>query len=450
MKEKMNGVLKFLNHASYMYESNDFIFICDPWLEGTAFNNGWQLLDQSTSNDDLLSYLVAKKKPVCIWYSHEHSDHFAVPFLKKLSKTQIQTQFVFQTTHDSRIVDYLKKSEFSVSVLQDGERFNITDDSWISIWAWKSGDSFALMKFKDRTILNLNDCIVANDHDSLSIKRLINNSGVNEIDILFTQFGYANWCGNEFDTDLRKNEAKEKLTRIASQIKLIEPKNLVLFASYIYFSHKENFYLNDMQNTPMWIRKNHSLSKMQDRIFFLKPHDKFYLDDNLRESLKSLTSEAESHWQNLYDEAVPVGENDEIVPIEAIFSNFKEFRKNIFHNFLWVFAILELVGAIKSLRVKLVDTDDVITLSYVKSIAIDSETDNWDISMTSSVLSFSLKHFFGFDSTHVNGRFRTRTAEDNRKFLYFAGPQNMLKTGFGIKRPIATIKEFWRIARRKG
>jgi hypothetical protein len=62
MKEKMNGVLKFLNHASYMYESNDFIFICDPWLEGAAFNNGWHLLDQSTSNDDLLSYLVAKKK----------------------------------------------------------------------------------------------------------------------------------------------------------------------------------------------------------------------------------------------------------------------------------------------------------------------------------------------------------------------------------------------------
>ena len=73
---------------------------------------------------------------------------------------------------------------------------------------------------------------------------------------------------------------------------------------------------------------------------------------------------------------------------------------------------------------------------------------DWDISMSSSDLIFSLKNDFGFDCTHVNGRFRAKTNSSSTKFLYFAGPQNMLKNGFGWKHPFSTIKEFFRLARR--
>ena len=31
---------------------------------------------------------------------------------------------------------------------------------------------------------------------------------------------------------------------------ILNPENILLFASYIYFSHPENFFMNDMQNTP--------------------------------------------------------------------------------------------------------------------------------------------------------------------------------------------------------
>ena len=78
------GKLQFINHASYLYESNEFMLICDPWVEGLAFNGGWSLLDTTTSNDKLVDKISSANKPLYIWYSHEHSDHFAVPFLKKL------------------------------------------------------------------------------------------------------------------------------------------------------------------------------------------------------------------------------------------------------------------------------------------------------------------------------------------------------------------------------
>ena len=77
------GNLEFVNHACFFYENLDFIFICDPWVEGTAFNDGWNLLDCSTSNKELISKLSKNKKDIYIWYSHEHSDHFFYFFLKR-------------------------------------------------------------------------------------------------------------------------------------------------------------------------------------------------------------------------------------------------------------------------------------------------------------------------------------------------------------------------------
>ena len=58
------------------------------------------------------------------------------------------------------------------------------------------------------------------------------------------------------------------------------------------------------------------------------------------------------------------------------------------------------------------------------------------------------KNDFGFDCTHVNGRFRTNKINSENKFHYFLGPHNMLKNSFGWKKPIVTMKEFLRLALR--
>jgi UDP-MurNAc hydroxylase len=76
--------LTFLNHASFMIENNDSVLLIDPWYEGAAFNQGWSLLDTSIKNEDVVKKLIVSNKKIFIWFSHEHSDHFSVPFIKKL------------------------------------------------------------------------------------------------------------------------------------------------------------------------------------------------------------------------------------------------------------------------------------------------------------------------------------------------------------------------------
>ena len=107
-----------------------------------------------------------------------------------------------------------------------------------------------------------------------------------------------------------------------------------------------------------------------------------------------------------------------------------------------------MIGLIKPINIKILDLNQTIELSYIKGATIKNDSSLWDIAMSSSDLMFSITKEFGFDCTHVNGRFRTSSFNSNAKFLYFAGPQNMLRMGFGFKKPVATVKELFRLALR--
>ena len=104
--------LTFINHASYVIETDKSLLIVDPWVEGGAFDNGWSLLDKSITNKMLVEYLTKTKKAKFIWLSHEHSDHFSVPFLKALKKTEVEVKFLFQKTLDGRVAQFIKKMGF--------------------------------------------------------------------------------------------------------------------------------------------------------------------------------------------------------------------------------------------------------------------------------------------------------------------------------------------------
>ena len=87
--------LKFLNHASYLLESDKSILLFDPWFEKGAFNNGWQLYYQDIKNEEVVKYLKKSRKEIYIWISHEHSDHFNIPFIKSLKAFNLKPIFLF-------------------------------------------------------------------------------------------------------------------------------------------------------------------------------------------------------------------------------------------------------------------------------------------------------------------------------------------------------------------
>jgi len=83
-----------------------------------------------------------------------------------------------------------------------------------------------------------------------------------------------------------------------------------------------------------------------------------------------------------------------------------------------------------------------VEISYVKGFNILDNNAPYDISIKSQVLDFILSNDYGYNSTSVNGRYRTGYLEANDKFGRFFSPQEYLKNGYGIMSPINSVTMF--------
>ena len=84
-------MIKFLGHAGFMYESKNEMILMDPWMskEG-AFDSSWyQFPSNHKLGDEIRETISKTEKDVYIYISHEHKDHFDVPFLKTLELSKI-------------------------------------------------------------------------------------------------------------------------------------------------------------------------------------------------------------------------------------------------------------------------------------------------------------------------------------------------------------------------
>src|SRR5690606_28781721 len=62
--------IEWVNHASFVVRHEQVALISDPWLFGTAFDDGWSLLSPTRFRPEDFATLTH------VWVSHEHPDHF--------------------------------------------------------------------------------------------------------------------------------------------------------------------------------------------------------------------------------------------------------------------------------------------------------------------------------------------------------------------------------------
>ena len=432
--------LTFINHASYMVESTNSILIVDPYIEGLAFDNSWALLDKSTSNKEIVEKLTTKNKNIFIWYSHEHSDHFSVSFINALKKMKVDVTVLFQKTKDQRVISFTKKLGFKV-IESNNKAQKIDSNMFNVVWPYGRHDSYSLLKIEDISILNINDCMIRSKSDVRKVKDNIFKY-TDEIDILFTQFGYANWIGNKENKIIRKNAARHKLERITLQAKFLNPKSIVPFASFVYFCHKDNFYLNDEQNNTVSLRQNKSLKKYSNKIYFMKPSDSINLIKNkISSSLNNNSFNAEMHWENSYKKRKIIDTDEENYSLQDLNNSFSIYRRKLMINFLFSVPFFQWLGFMLPINVRVKDHQQTYLLSYFNNelVKLDKNNQKYDICLTSAVLKYIFKFEYGFDSTWVNGKFSIQHNEGLTKVKRFFKPQDYMRRGRGLKRPLYSV-----------
>ena len=408
--------IQFFSHACFSIETDNSIILSYPYLSGTAFNDGWDLI----VNDVVFDNFTEKK--LFIYYSHEHPDHFSIPFLKSIEgEKRKEITIIFQKTRDGRVKSFLEKEGFAVKELEDKKRWEFSENSYITIGQVPFYDSWALIEIDNKKILNANDCILETPDRVQDIK-----SVTSTVDILFTQFSYANWVeGGAEDGRSRAFLAQEKLNRIKIQSDVLSPTYIVPFASMVRFCHAENSYMNDEINTPKqtveFIEKNTNAIP-----YLMEPYE------NWNGITPKNNKTAIQFWEKAYDVALkrPLIKQKKSHDFEAIKSASENMLTRVKkRNNKIIISLLNKLGFLPPQLIKIVDLDCLVKFSWGNGLEkTDDEPNQECVEMTSESIYFLFNFDFGIDTLNVNARFKGSLAQKKSLIRTFA-PVALNNTG---------------------
>lgn len=417
--------VRFVGHASIFIECQNQTILCDPWLVGKIFNNGWALLSPSSPPPfSTVDY---------IWISHEHPDHFNFPSLKGIpdaDKSRIKV--LYQRHASPRIVEALYKLGFSqVIQLPLYKWFRLVQN--LEVFCGSSGtmDSFIAVRDGKETLLNLNDCVY-NVEQLRYIKRRIG-----DVSLLFTQFSFAQWVGNDYD---EAHGAEQKIEQLTQQIKIFKPEFTVPFASFVYFCNEENCRMNAWANTP------DSIAQLNLRgVNFMYPGDEWDTNAKTFYSQKAREKYRVDYANVKIDPTPNLVDIDQIS--QAVEKRLQEMRIKIPRWWL---------RRIPSFAIYIHDLNKIMEVNLARGVYHIIEGDDQRCQtaryvMCSQVAWFTFAFSWGPNTTLVSGMFRDRHfVKEGRKGGWnpFFRWQDKLSTQvlrFGsVRQSMRTINFWWR------
>jgi L-ascorbate metabolism protein UlaG (beta-lactamase superfamily) len=234
--------IHFVNHASYIIETGPIRLICDPWIEGPVFNDGWDLLTPTKFRYEDFRDITH------IWFSHEHPDHFNPPNVKKIPEEyRREITVLFQHTNDKKVLKHCERLGFQeVRELPLGSWVDLVPGIEVRccpVSVEFEADSWLCLRTPEVTLLNLNDCGIDSSEYAAEVRQQ-----VGRVDVLTTQYSYASWQGNADEKQRRRVRAAQVLAAVHHQIEALKPRWVIPFASFVWFCHEENHFMNDEVN----------------------------------------------------------------------------------------------------------------------------------------------------------------------------------------------------------
>ncbi len=392
----------WVNHASFIFEHKKVRLICDPWLIGTSFNEGWHLLAETKFKVKDFSKITH------IWISHEHPDHFSPATFKNIPKEYLNNITVlYQFTEDKKVLNFFQRLGFKTIEILPKVPFIISDDLTLRSDKFGAEDSWLKIDTKDFSLVNMNDCPIREKVDLCKLKR-----DIGKVDLLLTQFSYANWCGNKSQKTLREKEAKIYLKQMLSQIEFLNPSTVIPFASYIYFCHEENFYHNDSINKVSEIYKIIT-NKTNTECNVLYPGD-FWDIGKPYNSLKAIAKYEKNY--NSLNEAIL--KKSRKIPINDLINSANIYKHNLKKkNWIFPLKILKFFGYLRATKIYLTDHKKSLFFSFCTGISLKNFPRNdSDIQLSSESLLYCLNYLWGVGTLAINARF---TTSDNGSIRYF-------------------------------
>lgn len=238
--------ITYLGHAGFLVETPEAVVVTDPWMsEKGAFDSAWF---QYPCNHHLAPFLREKlqssEKPVFVYISHEHRDHFDPEFLKTLPVEKItflvphfERPALRQELAELHPANLIAANHKQAIPIPGGMVRLFLDDSGIN------RDSAVLVNANGHTFLNLNDCKL---YDQLPAIRAEDGP----VSVLACQFSGATYHPTcyEYDRDeyerISRQKRLGKFEMVARAIDELRPKVYLASAGPACFLDPTLLHLN--------------------------------------------------------------------------------------------------------------------------------------------------------------------------------------------------------------
>jgi UDP-MurNAc hydroxylase len=386
-----------VSHASVLIDNGPIVLLTDPWFMGEVFNESWSLLSSPALTATTLQGVTH------IWISHEHPDHLHFPTLKAIPAEQkAAITLLYQRHFSARVFDALTGLGFrQVIELSLGRWLDLGGDVSIMCCSVGTIDSLLAVRSASGTVLNVNDCVISPWAARTAARR------IGSVDVLLPQFSIASWVGNPGDSKIAA--ADEVLRRARLYIRTFKPKVTIPFASFVYFSHAENRYMNAWINTPD--RVCEQLSGTPTQLQFLYNGDSWSSQDGFclhgdpleryRADFKNIADRTyRSHPSFPLDELIELGQR----LVDGVRPRFPR---------LWL-------GKATPVHFYIVDLDAAIRFDLRQGTVVAEQRvkSECDVALHSQALWFGFKFPWGFGTLEVSGRYTQINPEVNKRALY--------------------------------
>lgn len=246
----------YLNHASLLVDVGKVRMLFDPWLEGTAFSDGWGLRYENPEA------FALGAKATHLWISHWHSDHLHAPSLSKLAELNPDMVVLANVSANFSMEQRLASFGFrDVRPIRERETLHLDAETSCCRYPTAGIDNMLHIRSGAWSILNYNDCNLPIN----AIRSLRKNIG--PIDILFTNYNHAGKLFDSLDDAARKQQLIDTLELT---VNAIHPTHVVPFASSHYYRAEESA---DQNSSMLDFSELEALSKTDDRYLVLRIGD---------------------------------------------------------------------------------------------------------------------------------------------------------------------------------
>jgi len=399
----MKSYITFFNHSCIELVSPDTRILCDPWFFGSAFGDGWSLLHNKSHDINELSFDY-------IWISHEHPDHFSIPTLSSLQKP---TNFLYQKTKDQKVKRFLENKGHTVIELEHKTPTKIGDLELTCVLC-DGYDSSLVIKFPNgRVVVNINDArIDQNNHLESELMPVLKNL---DVDLMLFQFSYANWAGNQGDNRIPRHQQELTDKKIHFAIEKLKPKMIMPFASFVYFSHEENFYWNEHT----WLGHVISTySKLNCQFILPRPNQKLSLDPPAPEELQKSNQAAKIFWDEKFS-YIRIRKRTNSVLSDSLRHEYEHFLEKL-HN---TNPLLQKIETNQDfiLHLRITDLNSTVSIGLFQKYFKEQkhEVENVAAQISSETFCFLMKNAFGRGTVTINGRIQFNYDHAHKFFLYF-------------------------------